>query len=283
MSEFVVDAHHHLWDLEHGQYAWQTPEVPKLYRSFGPSDLLSAVATAGVDATVIVQAADTCADTTDMVRWAAATPAIRGIVGWAPLEDPAAAEPALDRVAANPLVKGVRHLINYEPDEDWLVRDGVRRSLTLVAERELSFDVVAVTAGHLRHTIATAAEHPSLRLVIDHLGKPDIRNRKWEPWAGLLASCAQAPNVFAKISGLDTAADPSAWSGADLRPYVEHALACFGPERCMFGSDWPVSTLGGPYERILAETRTALGGAGPDAMSWVLGRTAAAFYRLDLE
>ncbi len=282
MPEFVVDAHHHLWDLEHGEYPWQTPEVPELYRTFGTDDLFRATRAAGVDATVLVQAADTLADTDDMLRWAAQAPLIRGIVGWVPLEDPAAAERALDRLATVPLVKGVRHLINYEPDEDWLVRDGVQRSLALADERDLAFDVVAVTARHLQHAITTASAHPSLRLVIDHLGKPDIRSRRWEPWAGLVATCAQAPNVFAKVSGLDTAANPRAWSAADLRPYVEHALACFSPERCMFGSDWPVSTLGGAYERILAETRTALDGASSDAVAWVLGRTADAFYRLDL-
>jgi L-fuconolactonase len=279
----VVDAHPHLWDIEHGQYAWQTPDVPQLYRTFDVTDLEEVTAKAGVDATVIVQAADTLADTADMLRWAAQSRRIRGVVGWIPFEDPAAAASALDDLAGEPLLKGVRHLINYEDDDDWLLRPAVQETLGLLAERGLPFDVTAVNIRHLEHVVETAQRHPSLRLVIDHLGKPDIRSKAWEPWAGLIADCAQAPNVFAKVSGLDTAADPESWSADDLRPYVEHALAVFGPDRCMFGSDWPVSTLGGGYQRVFTETLAALDGAGADARGWVMGRTAAAFYRLDLE
>jgi len=276
----VIDAHLHLWDPAPGSYPWLTPGHGPLYRSFGPEDGEPRLAAAGVDRAVLVQADDSYADTEAMLAAAGRWPRVAAVVGWVPLTDPVEAARALDRYTRDPRFVGVRHLVHDEPDPDWLLRPEVREGLALLAERGLSFDVVAVLPRHLEHVPVLAAAHPGLRLVVDHLGKPPVAAGGWEPWASLLAEAARFPNVAAKVSGLDTAADPASYGAADLRRYVEHALACFGPDRLMFGSDWPISELAGGYPRwwtVLAELLAPLD---DDARAAVLGSTAARWYRL---
>jgi L-fucono-1,5-lactonase len=175
---------------------------------------------------------------------------------------------------------GVRHLINVEPDPDWIVRGPVLESLTLLAERGLCFDLVAILPRHLEHVPAIAAAAPDLRVIIDHVGKPSIAAREWEPWASLITRAAEAPNVFAKLSGLDTAAQVG-WTADDLSRYVDHALAAFGAERLMWGSDWPVSILGGGYAHVWQEMNRLFARLSPEERDQVLGLTAARVYRLD--
>lgn len=280
----VIDAHQHVWDLTRSRYAWLTPEHGPLYRSFAIDELLPQLARAGVDRTVLVQAEDSHADTELMREVAAAHPdVVAGIVGWVPLLDPAATEMALDRLADDPRIVGVRHLIHDEPDPDWLLRPAVGDSLRLVAERGLTFDVVAVLSRHLEHVPVIAERVPELTLIVDHLAKPPIRERGWQPWADLLAAAARCPNVVAKVSGLNTAADPERWTAADLRPYVEHAVACFGADRLMFGGDWPVAILAGDYEQVARETRAVLAPLGEAERAAVLGGTAIRAYGLPIE
>jgi L-fuconolactonase len=175
---------------------------------------------------------------------------------------------------------GVRHLINVEPDPDWVVRKPVLESLALLAERGLCFDLVAILPRHLEHVPAIAAAAPRLRLVIDHLAKPPIATREWEPWASLIARAAEAPNVFAKVSGLDTAAQPG-WTADDLSPYVDHALAAFGADRLLWGSDWPVSILGGGYARVWQEMNRLFARFSSLERDQLLGMTATRVYRLE--
>lgn len=276
----VVDAHQHFWDLEAVAYPWLTPADGPIHRTFDWPDLEPELAAAGVDATVLVQAANSVEDTEAMLAQADRHPEVAGVVGWADLTDTAAAVAVLDRFAADPRFVGVRHLIHDEPDPDWLLQDAVLDNLGLLAERDLSFDVVAVLPRHLEHVPTLAERHPGLRLVIDHLAKPPIRERGWEPWASLLRRAGQYPNVHAKVSGLNTAADWDAWSTSDLAPYVEHAVDVFGPGRLMYGGDWPVSILAGGYQPVWRATLELLAPL-PDAeRARVLGGTAVDFYRL---
>ncbi|MEV0588901.1 amidohydrolase family protein [Nonomuraea sp. NPDC050310] len=274
----IVDAHQHFWSLESGRYGWLTPEFGVLYRDYAPEDLQPHLHQAGVDRTVLVQAADSLAETDAMLAQADRHEFIGAVVGWLPLTDPAATATALGTYGKHPKFVGVRHLIHEEPDPDWLVREPVQESLGLLAEHGLSFDVVSLLPRHLEHVVTTAARHPGLRLVIDHLSKPRIKDAGWEPWAGQLAECARFANVHAKVSGLVTEADHERWTLDDLRPYVAHALACFGPERLMAGSDWPVCLLAGDYERVWDAYRTLLSGSDT---ARVLGGTAREFYRFD--
>jgi L-fuconolactonase len=154
--------------------------------------------------------------------------------------------------------------------------------LRLLAERGLTFDIPAVIPRHLEHVPTLAKEVPELSIVIDHLAKPPIKDRGWEPWASLLSRAAEAPNVYAKVSGLNTAADFETWTAQDLQPYIDHAIASFGADRLMFGSDWPVAILAGDYQKVWEETNLALADLRPDDRSAILGGTANAVYGLGL-
>ncbi|PRX52733.1 L-fuconolactonase [Nonomuraea fuscirosea] len=275
----VVDAHQHFWNLETGSYPWLTPESGPIFRTFEPEELLPQLAAAGVDRTVLVQSMDSAADTGAMLAQADAYDVVGAVVGWVPLTRPEAAAGALERYRRHPKFAGIRHLIHDEPDPDWLLQDTVIEGLRLLAAADLPFDVVAVLPRHLEHVPVLAERVPGLRMVIDHLAKPPIREKGWEPWASLLARAAACPGVYAKVSGLNTAAAPD-WTGEDLRPYVEHAVELFGPDRLMFGSDWPVATLAGDYARVWRETRAALSGLDEAGKAQVLGGTATRFYRI---
>jgi L-fuconolactonase len=236
----------------------------------------------GVGATVLVQAADNLEDTANMLRVARAHPQVAGVVVWVPLDDSAAAARLLDgwQLAAEPVV-GVRHLVHRESDPDWLLRPEVQDGLAVLGERGLTFDVCAETAPLLRHLPTLAKHHPTLSLVVDHLGKPPIRARGWQPWADLMAAAAEAPNVTAKVSGLNTAAARARWSSADFQPYVDHALEVFGPHRLMYGGDWPFALLAADsYTQIWDGIRDCLDGLDPEALWAVLGGTARRVYGL---
>ncbi|GAA3978714.1 amidohydrolase family protein [Actinomadura viridis] len=278
----IIDAHQHFWNLDRVAYPWLTPDQGPIHRTFEEGDLQPHLDACGVDGTVLVQSADSYEDTDFMLEVADRWPRVRAVVGWVPLTRPDEAAGALDRYRRDPRFAGVRHLIHDEPDPDWLLRPEVRDGLDLLAARELTFDVVAVLPRHLEHVPVLAERHPDLRLVIDHLAKPPIRERGWRPWADLLARAAAYPNVHAKVSGLNTAADWETWSAADLRPYVAHALELFGAPRLMFGGDWPISVLAGDYRKVWEETVKVLDGLGldPAERARVLGGTAADVYRI---
>ncbi|MFF5265072.1 amidohydrolase family protein [Actinomadura viridis] len=278
----IIDAHQHFWNLDRVAYPWLTPDQGPIHRTFEEGDLQPHLDACGVDGTVLVQSADSYEDTDFMLEVADRWPRVRAVVGWVPLTRPDEAAGALDRYRRDPRFAGVRHLIHDEPDPDWLLRPEVRDGLDLLAARGLTFDVVAVLPRHLEHVPVLAERHPDLRLVIDHLAKPPIRERGWQPWADLLARAAAFPNVHAKVSGLNTAADWETWSAGDLRPYVAHALELFGARRLMFGGDWPISVLAGDYRKVWDETVKVLDGLGLDTAerARVLGGTAADVYRI---
>jgi L-fuconolactonase len=217
-----------------------------------------------------------------MLGIAERTAFVVGVVGWVPLMRPKEAAEALDRFAKLQAFKGVRHLIHDEPDPDWLLQETVREGLRLVGERGMTLDVPAELPRHLEHIATLAVQLPELKIVVDHLGKPPIRDKRWEPWATLLARAAERPNVYAKLSGLDTAADRRSWTADDLRPYVRHALRCFGAERLMFGSDWPVSTLAGGYGKVWCEMSRLFGELDEPDRRAILSETAISLYRLEL-
>lgn len=228
---------------------------------------------------MLVQAENSTADTIAMLRVADAEPAVRGVVGWIPLTNSNACEAALDQLADDPHLVGVRHLVHDEPDPDWVVQPAVLRSLTVLAHRGLPFDLVAVLPRHLEHAATLARAIPDLTIVVDHLAKPPIRDHGWQPWAGLLAAAAAHDNVVAKMSGLNTAADPDRWTVEHLRPYVEHALDVFGPCRLMYGGDWPVTVTAGGYAKNWQATRALIRGLSHAEQAQVLGGTANAAYR----
>ena len=255
----IVDSHQHFWDLEEVEYPWLVPAYGPIYRTFAPAELAPQLAAAGIDRTVLVQAANSYADTDAMLAQAAEHDWSGAVVGWLPLEDVREAAQMLDsRYAADPWLKGVRHLNHEEADPDWLVRPAVIDGLKLLQERGLVYEVVAVHPLHLGHVPTLARACPHLTIVIDHLAKPPIASGHYDAWKVDLRAAAEQPNVHAKISGLNTAADWASWDAADLEEPVGFALEVFGAQRLLFGSDWPVAILAGDYARVWQETNAVL-------------------------
>ena len=280
---YKVDTHQHFWNLDEVAYPWLVPAYGPIYRTFTPAELEPQLNAAGVDKTVIVQSMDSYADTDSMLAIADQHDWVAGVVGWAPLHDPAEADKKLDEYTQNPYFKGIRHLIHEESNPDWVLHKQVIEGLELLAERDLTFDVVAVFPNHLKHVPTLAEKVPELMMVIDHLAKPPLAESDRDEWRAQLASAAECPNVYAKVSGLNTVTpDFENWTYEDIKPLVDYAIEQFGPHRLMFGSDWPVAVLAGDYAKVWAETNKCLADLTSAERDAVLGKTANAFYGLDL-
>lgn len=282
-QKMIVDSHQHLWDLDEVEYPWLVPDYGPIYRTFTPAELEPQLAAAGVDRTVLVQSANSYEDTDSMLRHAEAHEWIGAVVGWVPLEDATEAARKLDAsYLPNRWFKGVRHLNHEEADPDWLVRPAVIDGLKVLEERGLVYEVVAVYPLHLGHVPALAKACPDLTIVIDHLAKPPIAAGNLAAWKDDLAAAAQFPTVHAKVSGLNTAADWERWSADDLEEPVGWALEAFGPNRLMFGSDWPVAILAGDYDKVWRETNAVLDrlAIGDGDRAAILGGNAASLYSI---
>jgi L-fuconolactonase len=278
----VVDAHHHLWDLGVRDQDWITgPALAPLRRDFLLADFQPLADANGVAASVVVQTVTVPGETPELLTLAAASDLIVGVVGWADLTDPGIAEriAALTAMPGGAKLVGLRHQVQSEPDPDWLTRPDVLRGLAAVAEAGLVYDLV-ITAGQLPAAARAAAAVPGLRFVLDHLGKPPIASGRTEPWAADLRRLAGLPNTVGKLSGLVTEADWDRWQVTDLRPYTDVALDAFGPDRLMFGSDWPVCTLAAGYGDVLETARGLTAGLSPAERAAVFYGTATAVYRL---
>lgn len=273
----IIDAHHHLWRRARGDYGWLTPDLGLLWADFEAAELAPLLADAGVAGTVLVQAAPTEAETRHLLEIARAWPAALGVVGWADLTDPDVAEHIAGLATEGPLV-GLRPMIQDEPDPEWMLRDDVATGLGAVGAAGLVFDAL-VRPGHLSCLARLVDWHPDLVVVIDHAGKPDIAGGGFQPWAADIADLARRPSVTCKLSGLLTEAGDRR-GDEDLRPYVDHLLASFGPERLMWGSDWPVLLLAGDYAGWAAQARRLIAGLGLDEQAAILGGTAARTYGL---
>jgi L-fuconolactonase len=278
----IVDAHHHFWDPATADYPWLTDELAAIRRPFGPEDLAPIVAAAGIGATVLVQTRSSLTETKDFLAIAARSPFVRGVVGWADLLDPAVDEtiaalragPGGDRLVA------IRHQVHDEPDPDWLGRNDVRRGIAAVGRAGLAYDLL-VRARELPAARALVNAMPEVRFVVDHLAKPAIRDRFDPAWTAAVASFGGRPNVWWKLSGLVTEADWRAWRTSDLQPFVDRVLEIAGPDRLLFGSDWPVCLLAAPYERVLETARSLIAALTPSEQAAILGTTAVTVYRLD--
>ena len=273
-----IDTHQHAWNLSEVEYQWLLPEYTAFYGNFTPDLLEPQVKAAGIDYTVMVQAANSYEDTASMLLHADYNDWIIGVVGWFNLLDPEETGKRIEIYSTNPHFKGMRHLIHDEPDPDWVVQDVVIDSLNIMAEHNLPFDVVAVFPNHLKHIPTLAEKAPGLRMVIDHLAKPPVGQTE-SPWFDQIKAAAQSPNVYAKLSGQFDNPD---WSVGDIQPYFEHVLKHFGANRIMFGSDWPVALMGGTYASVWSNTAQLIAGCSPDEQAAILGGTAAKFYNLSV-
>ncbi|MEK8127561.1 amidohydrolase family protein [Paenibacillus filicis] len=274
-----IDAHQHYWKVERGDYGWLTPEQGILYRDYGPDELCPELAQQQMERTIVVQAAPTVGETRYLLELCEREESLAGVVGWVDLEDDGV-ERLLDELARSPYFKGVRPMLQDLEDDAYILRSQVLRSLSLLAERGLTLDIL-VRPRHLPYVAEMLERVPELAAVVDHIAKPAIAGGELEPWLSGLEKVASHPQVFCKLSGLVTEADLAHWTDADIRPYVTEVCRLFGPERLMFGSDWPVCLLAASYGEVAALLERLL----PD--SWgeaeraaVFGGNAARFYRI---
>lgn len=246
----ITDSHVHLWDPAQFRYAW-LDELPDLNRAFLPADYAAASATANVNKFIFVECGREPAQSLAEVDWisglAKAEPRLKGIVAHAPLEKGEIVGADLDKLAANPLVKGVRRNLQGERNLEFCLQPDFVIGVKLLAEFNLSFDV-CIRHEQLRSVAELVRRVPQVTFMLDHFGKPDVLGKRFEPWAANLKQLAAQPNVVCKISGLTTEADRSHWRPDDLKFYFEWALECFGFDRVLFGGDWPVATLATSYE-----------------------------------
>jgi L-fuconolactonase len=276
----IIDSHLHLWTRSDGAYLWLTPAAGELYADFEAHQAGAELAAAGVDAAVLVQADDTDADTDAMLRVADEHAWAVGVVGWVKLDDPAQAEAQLERRTQHPAFRGVRHLVHDDPRDEFLELPSVRQSLGLLAARGLAYDVPNAWPRHLAQVTALAGALPGLTVVIDHLAKPPRGTDDFDAWRAELERAAAHPNTVGKVSGLRMPG--TEYSVAAVREVWEIALAAFGPDRLLWGSDWPITVPDGGYQPTYDVLAELIGELSPAERDAVLGGTARRVYGLPL-
>ncbi len=277
----VVDAHHHFWRYGEHHQSWRDHRHGAIARDFLPGELAGDFAAAGVDAGVLIQSVDSEAENARLLDFAAYAPYVAAVVGWLPLQDPAAARRILAAFGGRPIVRGVRTLIGRD-SSDWLSAPPTRELLRAVADRDLSWDVVPVTPEQVRQVTAVARAVPELRVVVDHLARPPVESGAWQPWADGIASLAALPNVAIKVSlGIDVLTDWPDWSPTSLLPYLRRVVSCFGSDRLLLASNWPVVVLRRSYQQAWNDLSAALAevGLGEIELAAARGGNALRWYR----
>jgi len=273
-----IDAHQHFWRYNADEYGWIDDSMARLRRDFLPPDSAREMTSIAFDATVAVQARQTLEETRWLLALADAHPFIAGVVGWVDLRsDRVRAE--LEPLARHPKLVGVRHIAQSEPDDRFLLRPAFVAGLSALEEFDLAYDIL-IYSRHLAVAAELAARLPRQRFVLDHLAKPEIRARSIDRWAEDLRALAAHPNVCAKLSGLVTEADWTRWTAADIRPFLDAAFDCFGADRLMIGSDWPVCLVAGDYVRTMSVVAGYVAERPSRERDAVLGTNAARFWKL---
>ena len=273
----IIDSHHHLWRLSRGDYGWLTPDLATLYRDFEPADLAPLMAAGRVAGGIVVQAAESEAETAFLLKLADRTPTILGVVGWTDFAS-GDAPAAIARLARHPKLKGFRPMLQDDPDDDFILRPAALAAVAALQDAGLRLDAL-VRPRHLTRLVELRARFPALPMVIDHAAKPDIAGGQWEPWADNLRRVADDGRTCCKLSGLLTEAAPGADGDALLR-YADLVVDAFGAERVMWGSDWPVVLLAGDYAGWLATAQALMAGRSDAERVAIFGGTAARFYWL---
>jgi L-fuconolactonase len=284
MSIPIIDTHVHIWDLMKVHYSWLQGDDSILARNYLPAELYPQLSKVHVTSAVLVQAANNLEDTELMLSAASQNDWIKGVVGWVPLQDPSKTQALIENwKATNTYLKGIRHLIHNEANENWLLQDSVIESLKILAHHHITYDIVGVKEAHLKAAITIAEKIPNLNLVLDHLNNPPMTNQsEMDRWRTNIKVAAQLKNIHAKISGLAMATGQfETWTSADIQSSIEYAIEKFGTDRCFCGGDWPVSLLAGGYVKTIQAYRTIIENCLPVIdQEKVFNKNAALFYQL---
>jgi L-fuconolactonase len=274
-----IDAHHHLWRYSQVEYGWIDDAMQVLRRDFMPVDLEAEMGAAHVDATVVVQARQTLEETRWLLAQANQFAWIAGVVGWAPIADTDFPD-VLNDLLGEPQLKGLRHVLQGEPDESYALGNAFQRGIEEMQGSGLVYDIL-IYEHQLPMAVKLVDRNPKQIFVLDHLAKPKIAAQILSPWRENLRELARRPNVVCKVSGMVTEADWSDWTMSDLSPYLETALECFGPERLLAGSDWPVCTVASSYPGWWERLRQWTSSLSPGEQEDILGANATRIYRLE--
>ncbi|MGO4528261.1 amidohydrolase [Paenibacillus sp. 2TAF8] len=273
-----LDAHQHFWNYNIRDYGWIGEEMSVIQRSFLPEDLQPILTDSGVSGCVAVQARQSLEETNWLLELADKHDFIKGVVGWVDLcSDEASSQ--LEKVAANPWLKGVRHVIQDEPDVKFVLREDFQKGIALLEQYNLAYDLL-VSKEQLPYAVELVQKFPQQRFVIDHLAKPDIKAGVISPWKEAMEAMASYSNVYCKLSGMVTEADWNKWTQEDFSPYLDTVLQAFGPERVMYGSDWPVCTVAGTYGDVINLLQTHVQSLPEAEQQLIFGDNCAAFYNL---
>jgi L-fuconolactonase len=278
----IVDSHLHIWDVDRLRYPWLR-NIPLLDRTYSLADYNAACAETRVAAMVFLQCEVDPSQFVDEAAWvteqAALDPRIEAMVCWAPLELGDAARPHIERLKEFALLRSIRRIVKFEADHDYCLRPGFVAGVRSLADHGLGFDL-CISADQLESATRLADLCPNVPMILDHLGTPHIRDGAFEPWRRQLADLARRPNVICKISGLATEADHARWTPRDLRPYLLAALESFGPDRLVFGGDWPVATQATSYSRWIAVVDKVFADLSADELRAIFAENARRTYRL---
>jgi L-fuconolactonase len=273
----MIDAHHHLWKYSTADYGWISPEMRVIKRDFLPENLEELMHYFGIEGTVAVQARQTLEETTWLLGQAAEHPLIRGVVGWVPLTDGAGVQKHLDKFAGNKRLRAVRHVIQDEADPRYILRKDFNEGVRELRAYGLRYDIL-IFERHLPAAIEFVDRHPNQTFILDHVAKPRIKDKILAPWDRNMRELAKRQNVYCKLSGMVTEADPQRWTPEGLQPYIDVVLSAFGPRRVMYGSDWPVMLLAGDYARWFGTVQNAIGRLSKAEQERIMGGTAAEAY-----
>lgn len=275
-----IDAHQHYWSIQRGDYGWITPELPALYRDYLPQHLVHHLDKHKLDGTILVQAAPTCEESEFILSIADRDERVLGVVGWLDLFSPDHLQ-SFQSLRRHPKLVGFRIMIQDMPDSSRILDDAFVKALTLYAKEDIPVDLL-VTSNQLPHTLELLQRVPGLRGVIDHIGKPPIAEGELEPWLHTMGEIARFPGIYCKLSGMVTEAGGGGWRREQIQPFMSAVFELFGPDRVMYGSDWPVCLLAASYDDVIGLAESAIPKSwGEREINRLFGGNAAAFYKLD--
>jgi L-fuconolactonase len=277
----IIDSHHHFWHYNTEEFGWIDDSMAVIRRDFLPEDLKRVIGEAQVDKVISVQAPQNLEENEFLLKHAEENDFIAGIVGWLPLSDSSALEASLDRFAKHDKFVGVRHIVQGEDDDEFILGESFNQGVAKILNQDLAYDIL-ILEKHLKPAIQFADRHEGQRLVLDHIAKPKIAAGEMEPWRENMFELAKREHVYCKISGVVTEADFSIWKEEELLPYIEIALEAFGPKRVMFGSDWPVMNVGMAYTTWVDMLKKCTSSLSEDEKANFWGKNAIEAYKLKL-